>query len=55
MTTPRQAADAIAPVACRGFAVQTAIRSFLIGRDRAYRVPILVLFDGGYLKRAAVT
>jgi len=45
VTTARQAADAIAPVACRGFATAVAIRSFLIGRDWAYRLPILVLFD----------
>ena len=44
----RWAADAITPVACRGFAVTVAIRSFLIGRDRAYPVPILVLFDSRY-------
>ena len=43
-TTTRQAADAIAPIACRGFA-ERRYGASRKGRDRAYRVPILVLFD----------
>jgi hypothetical protein len=43
-TTTRQAADAVAPIACRGFAGigETELPE---GRERAYQMPILVLFD----------
>jgi hypothetical protein len=43
--TPRQAADVVAPIACRGFADEGDTELPVGGRDRAYRMPILVLFD----------
>jgi hypothetical protein len=48
-TTTRQAADAVAPIACRGFA-ELGDTELPEGRDRAYQMPILVLFDKGHFK-----
>jgi hypothetical protein len=48
-TTTRQAADAVAPIACRGFA-WVGDTELPEGRERAYQMPILVLFDGCHYK-----